>query len=216
MRATFRCSDQVVVLRQRGRERGPQPMKMSPGGKPGAPADARERSAKCGADEVQRVVHLGQRLERRRQRPVLEEVALPRRRVVEQPPAAADDGLPAPLHVPDAADARRDVVPVGLVGAARHARIAGIDEPGRRRRKARRLLAGVERVQLVAALDERRGALVAQAGLQLSRARPASRPARRRSSPTCGRPCSDRPPPAGTAAAGRAGSRRRRCRCTAR
>ena len=81
------------------------------------------------ADRIrQREVDLGERLERRRERAVLKEVALSGQRVVEQAPRRTDARVPSPFgsHV---AESRRDVVLVGLVRAVRHARVARIDRP---------------------------------------------------------------------------------------
>ena len=134
-------------------------MKISAGGKPvGAAGDARAAGRSSVTGVRRRVVHLDQRRERRRQHAVLEEVALPGERVVEHAPRRAHARLARRRSDPTPAPSRGAKLFLSVGSAARHARVAGIDEPGRRGRETRRLLAGVERVEGVVDVDERRAA----------------------------------------------------------
>ena len=141
-------------------------MKIRPAGKPGVPVTPASGFANGGADTLQREVDFGQRLERRRERAVLEEVALSGQRVVEQPPRRAHRRAAVAAHVPHRGEPRRDVVLVGRIGASRHAGVARVDEAGRCGREHRRLLPGVERVQMILRLGERLVHLVADAVVQ--------------------------------------------------
>ena len=113
-----------------------------------------------------RRVDLQERGKRRRQHAVLEEVALPGERVVEQSPRRAHRRSAVAVDVPHGAEPRREIVLVGCVGAAGYAWIAGIDEPGRRVRELHRLLTRMERVQRIVDVDERRRHLVPHAVIQ--------------------------------------------------
>ena len=156
----------VVLLHDRGREVRTPTDEDEPGGKSGRAGHALKRVGKRRRGHLQRKVHLGQRLKRRRQRAVLEEVALSRQRVVEHAPGAADARASIALRIPHRRDPRRHVVRVSRIRAARDAGIAGIHEPGRRGRERLRLLAGMKRVQVILPLSERLIDLVAHAVAQ--------------------------------------------------
>ena len=165
-------------------------------------------------DRRRRRVDLDERRERRREHAVLEEVPLPGERVVEDPPRAAERRPAVALRIPHRAEPRREVVLVGRVSAARHARVAGIDQaraapPGtgstarrdgtRSARRSRRRTAATAR--------SARPAVTVRCG---RRAPFVLRVARSRAS-RC-RPAPGWSSSGGTATAGRAGSRPPRCR----
>ncbi len=75
-------------------------MKVRPAGKSKRRRRPSSGSWNAGVVDVRRVVDFRQRLERRRERAVLEEVALPGQRVVEQAPAGAHAGRAVARGVP--------------------------------------------------------------------------------------------------------------------
>ena len=190
----------------------PQPMNVKPGGKlVGATADRGQRILQ--RQGGRRRVDFDERRERRREHAVLEEVALAGERVVEDAPRGAQARAAGARRIPGQAHARREVVLVRLVGAARHALVARIDQTERRLREPRRLLAGAERVERVVRVDERHRHLVAHAEVQRHvRARPELVLDVAAVDPAVTVLRSIRPSCAGTAPEDRAGSRRRRCR----
>src|SRR5262249_45264004 len=92
--------------------------------------------------------------------------ALSGQRVVKETPGTPNTQPSVTMRIPDGSHARRHVVHIGPIRAARHAFVAGVNEPRRCARKYGRLLAGMKGIQPVSRLDKRRRHLVSQSVVQ--------------------------------------------------
>ena len=144
----------VVMLHNRSCEFPSPADEGDAGWKARGSGDALQGIGELRGGDGEREIHLSERLEWWGERAVLEEVALAGDGVIEESPSGADAGATGAEGVPNGGEARRKIVGIGVVGAPRCARIAGVDEPGRCRRVLGRLLGRMEGRQMVLRFGE--------------------------------------------------------------